>query len=167
MKLKKISVGDTVSNWIHVVNSIIDVLTLSKSSTIDEYGNLSGGVDGLISKEDKLKIDTLEDTYIFKNKNSGVISLSSSSVIYEDSILNLTIDSSDSIVYNTSGECVINIFECNDKKSFSSKYILLNAIDNTKLLINGAVNSIEFGKKGEKKLLNVVFINGEVFIGIF
>lgn len=162
INLSKINVSDKVSAWINVVNNIIDTIKLAVAPSVNEEGELTGGNDGYLSKEDKKKIDDLDVTYMPINGSSSSSATWRTNVeeVTNDSFF-VTIESPDVMVVNTSGACTIDVVQANVSE-YSEKTIYLTAVEETTLTVTG-MSSVNFGSAGDKLLLKIVFIGGEIF----
>ena len=162
ISLSKIKVSDKVSTWITTVNNIIDTIKLAVAPSTNEEGELYGGNDGYLSKEDKKKIDELDDTYIHIHGNSGITSSWKNSENINDSSFFVTIESSDAMMISTSGNCSIDVIRANVSE-YAEKTLYLYAVGKTTLHITGINETIEYGNVGDKIVLKIIFIGGEIF----
>ena len=165
INLSKIKISDKVSAWINCVNNIIDTIKLAVAPTVNDEGELVGGNDGYLSKEDKKKIDDFEKNFVTSNGNSGVTATWKQAKFVEDASFFITIESPDVMLVNTSGTCEIDIISANHEE-YSEKTLYVTALENTNLTITGITDTIDFGTKGDTLFLKIYFVAGRVMTSV-
>lgn len=163
--LSKINVSDKVSAWINCVNNIIDTIKLAVAPTTNDDGELVGGNDGYMSKEDKKKLDELDLIFMPISGNIGNTSTWKNVKELSDSSFFVTIESPDVVLVSTNGTCTVDVVAANVDE-YSEKTLYFIPSGETNLTITGISDPITFGGSGEKKLVKVVFIGGDVFTSI-
>lgn len=164
INLSKIKVSDKVSAWITCVNNIIDTIKLAVAPTTNDDGELVGGNDGYLSKEDKKKIDDLEKNFIPSTGTSGLSSTWKKAKEVSDDSFFITIESPDVMLVSTNGTCEIDVIKANVDE-YSEKILYVIPSGETNLTITGLSESVVLSSE-EKKLITVVFIGGDIFTTI-
>ena len=167
--LNKISAKNKVSDWLSCVNDIIDALKLAVAPTkYNSEGLPEDGEDGLLSREDKKKIDDLPITYMpIRGELPTDATWTTAKEIDSDDAFYLTIESENVQTYNVGKSVKIDVTsgrttECSTKhiSFFPPKTGSYN------VTIDFEGNTTEYSisyKKEFPLVLRFTFVGGTVF----